>query len=93
MKMYNLILGVVGVSVGVVAAMCIYRYARTAQGEKIRRNMERKLQEGNEWAEELVERARHKAMEVGVETADKLSQKAHDVAERMQHHMNAVSVE
>ena len=35
MKMYNLLLGVVGVGVGVVAAMCMCRYARTAQGEKI----------------------------------------------------------
>ncbi|MBQ5750116.1 MAG: hypothetical protein IIV86_02185 [Bacteroidaceae bacterium] len=93
MKMYNLLLGVVGVGVGVVATMCMCRYARTAQGEKMRRAMERKLREGNQWAEQMVERTRHKAMEVGVETADMLSHKAHDAAERMQRHMNAVGVE
>ena len=93
MKMYNLILGVLGVGVGALAAMCLYRYVRSAQGEMMRSTIEQKLQEGNEWAEQMVERTRHKAMEMGVESAEKLSQKAHDAAERMQRHMNAVAVE
>ena len=52
-----------------------------------------KLQESNKWAEHLVEHTRQKAMEVGVGTADRISQKARDAAERMQRHMNAIAVE
>lgn len=91
MKTNGLIIAMLGV--GIIASLCMYRYARSAQGENMRRAMMQKLQESNKWAEHLVEHTRQKAMEVGVGTADRISQKARDAAERMQRHMNAIAVE
>ena len=82
-----------GVGVCAVVLLYLYRYARSEQGKKMYRELAHRVQKGGKWVDKWAEETRHRAMEVGAETADNISQKAHAEAERIRRHMNAVAVE
>ena len=91
--MKNLITGLMGVGIGIVAGVYMYKYAKSAKGKKMRNTLAQQIRQSSEWTEHLIDDTRRKAMEMGANTADNVSAKAHNAAEQLKKRMNAVAIE
>ena len=93
MKINSLIIGAMSIGVGIAAAYCLYRYAKCSHGEKMRNELLQHIHDSCQWADKVLKHARDKALEDGVEVADRISKESQKVAEKLQRHMNAVAIE
>lgn len=83
--MKNLFSGLIGMGVGVAVGVFAMQYATSAKGRKMRRDIMRVVREKEHDAEEVVGKARDRAMRFGAKVADRVSQGAHEMTNKVDH--------
>lgn len=83
--MKNLISGLIGMGAGVAVGILATQYATSARGRKMRRDIMRVVHEKEQDAEKMVGKARDHAMRFGARVADKVSQSAHQMTDKVDH--------
>ena len=80
--MRMLLSGLLGLTVGVIAGMYLQQFASSAQGRKLRSDIDESMKDGIKYAERMMQQGREKAVEAGRQVVDKVSKDAHDVDNR-----------
>ncbi len=78
--MKNLISGLLGMGVGVLAGICIYRYATSDQGRKMRKEIAHVMRDSSQYFDSIAEAARNKAAQVNA----KMDEKVRNVADKIE---------
>lgn len=77
--MKNFISVLLGMSVGVLAGVCIYRFATSDQGRKMRSDIANTISNGSKCIDSLVEKANEKNSKVGAKVDEKMRDAARKI--------------
>lgn len=77
--MKNLLSVLLGMSVGVLAGVCIYRFATSDQGRKMRSDIAQTIRDGSLYLDSLVEKTNDKTAQVGAMMDEKMRDAAHKI--------------
>jgi vacuolar-type H+-ATPase subunit H len=80
--MKNLIIGLAGIGLGVVAGMLLYRYAYTDSGKNLREDVARMIRDANKYTDDMLMQTRQQVNEMRHKMVENVTQQAHTIADR-----------
>lgn len=94
--MKNLMWGLAAMGFGWLSGVLMCRYAYSNGGKSLHNDVSRMWHDTERYANNIAERTREQATQMGAQVAEKVSQRAHAVAEkadRVKEQLNGVGVE